>query len=375
MSSEVSIIKCADYEKENVESALRASIKLLGGITSFVKPRSRLLLKPNLLMAAEPAAAITTHCEIIRAVIKIVKEIDAEIFIGDTPSVFGKSEDLVIEEIYRKTGVAKLAEEEKVRLVELKQKTFRHGLPLTGFLSEIDAVINIPKFKTHGFMVLTGAVKNLFGLVPGLSKSEMHKEYFKPQDFADMLLDVYQEVNPCLNIIDAIDVIEGDGPGTSGKKRHLGLILAGGDGIAVDAVLSAVVNLIPREVPVIFAAGKRNLGNSGLDSIEILGENLKEVMIADFKLPKTSLMYKMPKPIFDITIKKLLDYRPKINPKICIRCKKCQIICPKQVISIEPKIKINYSGCIRCFCCQEVCPAGAIRIKKSLLTKILGMRG
>lgn len=374
MSSKVGIKKCLDYHTENVERALREALSLIGGIASFIKPSARVLLKPNLLMAIEPDRAITTHPEIIRAVIHILKEINAEIYLGDTPSVFGKSEDLAIEEVYKKTGMYKLASEEGIKLVELKEKNFKKGLPLTGFLDNVDAVVNIPKFKTHGLMILTGAVKNLFGLIPGLSKSEMHKKYFRAHEFAAMLVDVYQAVLPVINIVDAVEVIEGDGPATSGEKRRAGLILAGADAVAVDSVLARLMNLMPNDIPVIKEAQKRGLGNSALASLEILGESLDDVIIPDFKLPKTSLVYKIPKPVFNL-IKKLLDYRPRINPKICIRCKKCQTICPKQVITIEPKIKIDYSGCIRCFCCQEVCPVAAISVKKSFTARMLGMRG
>lgn len=374
MISKISVLKCPDYRPDNVERVVRESIDKLGGIAAFIKPGSRVLLKPNLLMPIEPEKAITTHPEIVRAIIRVLKDIQAQIFIGDTPSVWGKKEDVAIEEVHRRTGMLEVADKEGARLIDLRQINFQKGLPLAGFLNEVDAVINIPKFKTHGFMVLTGATKNLFGLIPGLSKSQMHKEYFKPEEFAGMLVRVYEAVKPVLNIVDAIDVIEGDGPGTSGNKRHLGLIVAGTDAIAVDSVLAGIVRLAPLDIPTIAAARKRNLGNSDLNSIEVLGEEIGGVVVSDFKLPQPSLMNRIPKPLFNL-LKGLIDCRPKINPGICVRCKKCQFICPEQVITIEPEIRINYKKCIRCFCCQEVCPQAAISIKKSLLAKILGLRG
>lgn len=372
MKSKVSVVKCDNYKKENIESALKKAIDSLGGIANFIKPASRVLLKPNLLMAIEPEKAITTHPELARSVIRILKNLDAKIYLGDAPSVWGKPQDL--KEVYGKTGMSRLAAEEGVELIEFTPSQIKRGLPLASIIDEVDFIISVPKFKTHSFMTLTGAVKNLFGLVCGLHKTELHRQYFKPEQFAKKLVDIYEIVRPTLTIVDAIDVLEGNGPATGGDLRHLGLIIVSADCVAIDSVLARIMNIMPQRIPVIKEARSRNLGNSELSSIEIIGENLKDIITADFKLPPPSLMHKVPLGVFNL-FKGLLNYRPDINPKLCVRCKKCQAICPAKIISIEPQIKIDYSGCIKCFCCLEACPERAISIKKSLAAKIMGLRG
>lgn len=372
MREKVSIVKCSDYKSESVERSVRAAIGLIGGISAFIRPKSRVLIKPNLLIAIEPERGITTHPEIIRAVIRQLKEIGAEVFIGDSPSVFAKIED--VKEVHRRTGILKLCEEEGVELVEFKPAGLISGFPLAGILKEVDFVINVPKFKTHDLMVLTGAVKNLFGLIPGLYKSELHKKYFKPEEFAKNLVDIYEAAKPRLNLVDAIDAIEGDGPGTKGDLRHCGLILASSCAAAIDNVLARIIKLDPQDIPTNREAKKRHLAGADKSDIEVVGEKLESAVIPDFKLPQPSVVRKIPAPLFNI-LKRFLDCRPQIDERLCVKCKKCQEICPMKVIDIDKKKKIAYRNCIRCFCCLEVCPERAISIKKSLLSRLLGMRG
>ena len=79
MKSAVSVVKCNSYTPYLVDGAVRKCVDLLGGITSFIKPKSKVLVKPNLLMAKEPEFGITTHPEVLCAVIKILKEINSRV--------------------------------------------------------------------------------------------------------------------------------------------------------------------------------------------------------------------------------------------------------------------------------------------------------
>src|SRR3989338_5932033 len=110
MNSQVSVIKCEGYEPVLVEEAVRKSIGLIGGISAFIKPNSKVLVKPNLLMAKEPQFAITTHPEVVRAVIKVLKEINCSIFVGDGPSVWGGQIENVFE-VYEITVIKKVCQE------------------------------------------------------------------------------------------------------------------------------------------------------------------------------------------------------------------------------------------------------------------------
>lgn len=372
MSSKVCIARCNNYESAQVFQAVKKAIDLLGGISHFIKPGSRVLVKPNLLMAKEPEFGVCTHPEVMRAVIKLLKEIDCKIIVGDGPSVWGNQIENV-DEVYLRTGIKALCEEEGVTLVKFQKRRWRGKFPLTTSLDDCDYLVNIPKFKTHDFTLLTGAIKNLFGLVSGTYKTELHKNYFKPEEFAGILVDVFQETRPALTVIDGIIAMEGDGPATSGKLRSTDLILAGSDCVALDSLLALIMGVHPYDVLTTKEAAKRGLGEADIRSISVLGERLESVIGEPFLLPTSSMVKKVPRPVVELA-KKLIKYYPCVERDNCIRCAACIEACPNKAISMEKKgIIFDYRKCIACFCCQEACPASAIKVRKSFFAKMIGL--
>lgn len=372
MNSRVSIVRCVGYEPTLVFEATKKAIDLIGGISGFIKPQSKVLVKPNLLMAKEPESGITTHQELVRAVIKILKELNCKIYLGDGPSVWGNQAENV-DEVYEKTGMMRLSCEEGIELVRFDKKRWRGKFPLTTWLDDCDYLVSLPKFKTHDLTVLTGAIKNLFGLVWGTYKTELHKEYFAQKDFARILVDIYEVARPVFSVVDAIVAMEGDGPSSNGKLRNTGLILASADAVALDSVLALIMGLEPLDILTNKEAQARDLGIADIDFIEILGERLENVIDEPFKLPTTSINKKIPRPVIEI-VKKLIRFYPKVEHKNCILCLACIESCPNKIMGVKSnRIIIDYSKCISCFCCQEVCPNSAIKIKKSMFAKMLGL--
>jgi uncharacterized protein (DUF362 family)/Pyruvate/2-oxoacid:ferredoxin oxidoreductase delta subunit len=372
MNTKVSVVRCASYTGSLVWDAVKKSIDMLGGISNFIRPASRVLLKPNLLMAKEPEFGITTHPEVVRAVVKILKEINCRIFIGDGPSVWGAQSDKV-DEVYARTGIKRICEEEAVELVKFDKRRWRGNFPLTTWLDNCDYLVSIPKFKTHDLTILTGAIKNLFGLVSDTYKTELHRRYFDVPGFSNILVDVYQEAKPCLTVIDGIIAMEGDGPATSGKLYEAGIILSGPDCVALDSILTLIMGLEPHDVLTTKEAARRGLGIADIESIQVLGEPMENLTQKNFELPRTSLTRRLPEPVLNI-LRRLIRFYPKVQHANCIRCGSCIKACPKNVISMKrERIRIDYAGCISCFCCQEICPASAIKVKKGILAKLIGL--
>ncbi|HTZ11116.1 MAG TPA: DUF362 domain-containing protein [Candidatus Margulisiibacteriota bacterium] len=372
MKAKLSIVRCPSYEPHLVEEGVKKAVGLLGGITDFIKPKAKVLVKPNMLMASDPESGIDTHPEVVRAAIKILKEIDCNIIVGDGPSVWGKQIG-DIDEVYRRSGIKEVCVKEGVELVKFDKRRWRGKFPMTTWLDSCDYLLNIPKFKTHDLTTLTGAIKNLFGLVSGTYKTELHKNYFKIEDFSRILVDIFQEARQSFTIVDGIVAMEGDGPATSGKVRNLGLLLAGADCVALDSVMALIMGIKPLDVLSTREAAKRGLGVSDIPSIEILGEKLEGLNKKPFLLPSTSMSRRLPPPVIALA-KKLIKYYPCVEKDNCISCSACVQACPAGAVTMKNKgVAFDYAKCISCFCCQEACPASAIRVKKSLLAKLIGL--
>lgn len=367
--SKVSIVKCPNYNFTEVESALRRAIDLLGGINSFVKEGQTVLLKPNLLSARPPEDGVDTHPEVLRAVIRLVKGVKGQIIVGDSPAGFGGN---LSEEIYEKSGIKKVCREENVELVKFNKITIKNNIPLSTYALECDVLISLPKFKTHNLTTITGGVKNLFGTVPGLRKAEYHKQGTNPKDFASIVVNIYSQVKPHLSIMDGIVAMEGDGP--AGKDlRNLGLILASNDAVSMDAVMAKIIGLEPFNIHTTFLAHKRGIGVGDLNSIEILGEKIEELIVKDFKLPNPSILCRVP-PFLSKFLFNLIQLWPYIDEEICKKCEICSKSCPQKTITInEKRSVINYKNCIRCLCCYEVCPYQAISIRRNFWAKLARM--
>jgi uncharacterized protein (DUF362 family)/Pyruvate/2-oxoacid:ferredoxin oxidoreductase delta subunit len=371
--SNVSLVKCPSYEPAQVFSAVQASVALLGGMAAFVKPKSKVLVKPNLLMAKLPDAGITTHPEVIRAVVRLLKELDCTIYVGDGPSVWGRHADEV-GLVYRTTGMEAVCAQEGVELVRFDKKRWRGKFPLTTWIDNVDHVVNVPKFKMHNLTVLTGGLKNLFGMVSGTFKTELHKKHYELEAFAAVIVDIYQEVMPALTIVDGIIGLEGDGPATAGKLCAPGVLVASSDAVAVDSVLAQLAGIAPFAVLTTKLAHQRGLGQGDPASIAILGASLDQAKGRPFLLPSTStLRNKIPQPVINL-VKTWIKHYPYLLKDKCIRCATCVVACPMQAVQMENHlIRFDYTKCISCFCCQEMCPASAIRTKKSLFAKLIGL--
>jgi len=373
MKTKLSIVRCFSYDPFLVQDGVRKAMDLIGGTYSYIRPRSKVLVKPNLLMAKEPAFGITTHPEVVRAVIRLLKELNCTIYVGDSPSVWGRYVENV-EQVYERTGMKKVCDEEGVELVKFDKRRMRVKFPLTTWLDNCDYLVNLPRFKTHQLTLLSGAIKNLFGLVSGTYKTEIHKNYFDIEEFSNILVDIYQEARPTLTIVDAITAMEGDGPATGGKLRNTNLLLASSDCVALDSVLALIMGIKPYDVLTTREAGHRGLGEPDVNLMDIRGERLINVITENFILPVSAITRKkIPEPLVKIA-RRLIKYRPYPVRQSCIRCGACIESCPNDAISMGRRgIVFDYKKCIACFCCQETCPALAIKVKKSLIAKLVGL--
>jgi uncharacterized protein (DUF362 family)/Pyruvate/2-oxoacid:ferredoxin oxidoreductase delta subunit len=374
MSTKV-VVYNADYDKELLKEKIKKALDY------FNLPNlegKKILIKPNLLMSAPLEKAITTHPILIESLIEVLKEKGVkDIFIGDTPGNTSTN----IDHLYRITGLKEVAERQGVNLINLYtygviniKSDIAGEIPITKFIKEVDYVINVPKLKTHTFMLMTCAIKNTFGLVPGMNKSRMHAIAIKPESFAQILVDIFKEVNPLINIVDGIIGMEGEGP-SAGNPRKFGKLIIGDDAVAVDVISSIILGYSPQEIYTNLIAYKKGLGEIDIEKIEVIGEEKDKLYNHDVAKVKNfySLTKNLPSFMGNIAsflFNKLIRQYPVIDDAKCIKCRICENGCPKKAISlINNKMVIDYSKCISCFCCHELCPQKAIRLEKSLLAK------
>ena len=330
----VYLAACPDYGQ--AEAKLREAVAALGGMERFVRPGERILLKANLLRAAPPESAICTHPAVAAAAAKLVAEAGGTAVITDSPGG-ALHKEAVLRGLYEKTGMAQAAAasgaelcyDASTRTVSLPAGRVLKQAEVIAPVAEADGVFDLPKLKTHVLMSMTGAVKNLFGVLPGLSKVGYHATHPSQEQFADVLLDLAEYVRPRLSIMDGVLAMEGDGPGASGTPRHAGVLLA----LRMDD----------------YRFPSRIKGNL----MEFLG-------------PLAGPAGKL--------CKRVLSQTPKIRTDACVGCGICKSACPGKAISMDGpggKARIDPRACIHCYCCHELCPQKAVALRQNWLGRYL----
>ena len=379
MKPQVALVPCRDYDREAVYEAVRRSINLIGGIGRFIRPGEKVLLKPNLVMKKRPEEAATTHPAVVEAVARLVQSAGGSVTIGDSPG--GPYTGWMLAQVYRATGMTEAAERTGTRLnqdlaevsVEYPEARTARSMTLIAPAVEAQAIVSLPKLKTHGQALFTGAVKNLFGTVPGLKKAEYHFKMADPESFSEMLVDLAEFLKPRLSIMDAIAGMEGAGP-TAGTPRQIGLILASSSPFALDVAACSVVGIEPGEVPTIAAAHRRGTQEGSLDGIELLGARIADCRIRDFARPSIrEVNYAELAPRFlRPYLNRSLRPKPVFVHSGCTGCRTCHDCCPPQAIRmVEHRPVVNLDECIRCFCCQELCPQKTVQIYRPWLLRAL----
>jgi uncharacterized protein (DUF362 family)/ferredoxin len=376
--SKVALVRCDDYDEGRVRGAVRAGLDLLGGISTFVKPHEKIVAKPNLLLGADPARCVNTHPSVFRAVGELLQEAGADVYYGDSPC-FGKCEANM-----RKAHLKQVADELGIRLADFdsgRQTSHPDGLLIKSFVIangvlDSDGLVSLPKLKTHALTRFTGAIKNQFGCIPGLHKSQYHVKLPNPYDFATMLVDVNTLVAPRLWVMDGIMAMEGNGP-RSGRPKKLGVLLFSGDPIAMDATACRIIGLDPEAVPTSAPGERAGLGRYRPEEIEVVGADIESFADPDFEVIRT------PPASCDggrvkSFVKNRICERPVIDKAKCTNCGTCVRMCPVEPKAVDwhngDKSKQpthKYGRCIRCYCCQETCPEGAISVESPLMGKVL----
>jgi uncharacterized protein (DUF362 family)/Pyruvate/2-oxoacid:ferredoxin oxidoreductase delta subunit len=367
----VSLVQCDNYDQLRIREALVSLLEPLGGVKAFVQPGDRVLIKPNMLAAKPPEAAVTTHPAIVRAVAELLRSAGCRVMIGDSPGIGS------FRSVAGKSGISLAALESGAELVEFKETVELNGTGTFRRISvaraywETDKVINLPKLKTHEMMTMTCAVKNLFGAVVGTEKAAWHlKAGTSREQFARLLLEIYLLKKPTLNIVDGIVAMEGDGPG-GGDPVYLGALIAGVNPVAVDLVAGRLAGIPADLLHVELEARRMKLPGTEIKEVEIVGAPLSAFGQKRFRLPKgLDVQFGLPTFIKNGLRRHLTSY-PTADAKRCVLCGVCKDACPPAAIAIKnSSLSVDPGSCIRCWCCRELCPHDAMQVRRGMLLKL-----
>lgn len=369
----VGLQRCVTYRIEDLLPALRKAISDAGG---FDLDGKRVLVKPNILRDALPERAITTHPEFLRAIIRLVAESGAtQILVGDSPGVHRGAFD------GRVSGIRQVVESEGAEWADFTAGEAQLHVPepyeeplfaVTDVVDRVDAIVSVAKLKTHELMRYTGAMKNLYGLLPGFSKARYHVSHPGREEFGRMLVDLARAVKPAYAFMDGVVAMEGPGPG-NGFARAVGVVAASPSTLAMDIVMSRLIGYKPEEIATNRYALGRMDGIASIDDVEVRGVSESELAPRDFQRIGGRRGLRIPGFLKQLGIVQRIETRLRPHPVFhhdtCIRCGECVQICASRALRFLQDdseagrhVEIDTRACIRCYCCHEVCPVEAITI-------------
>ena len=364
----VVIKDCIDYKIDLLTERINSGIELLGGWNKFISPGMTVLLKVNLIGPMTAESGAVTHSEFVRAVTRILIGQKCIVWIGDSSGgaiagIAPTAKSLAV------SGMTQAAEEEGASIKNFDKEgvveaagEYSGKMYLAKPLFDADLVINLPKLKTHSAGIYTGAVKNMFGCVPGLKKADYHRIAPDPKELGYVIADINKAVNAGLHIMDGITAMQGEGP-TAGEIYHAGKILFSTDPLALDTVAASMLGFKVEDIPILMSAKERGIGESSTEKIEIAGDYNSPPVLAGFKHPKRYKSYRQGNYQMMVKLIEFLKARPRIKGKLCRNCNMCVESCPKHAINKATK-EIDYNSCIECMCCHELCLHKAVELKK-----------
>lgn len=323
----------------------------------------RVLIKPNVLRLSAAEEHIVTHPALLRAVVEAVERRSPEVIVvGDNPGLFSYGDN---ENSFEKTGLMDAAKGHYRNLGDTTHKVAFHPefMPQVGISKEIrdaDILISLPKFKTHGLTIMTGAIKNSYGFLPGAQKARLHRIAGTPERFHEVIVEVFRLRVPDLFIMDAVVGMQGNGP-ASPDLREIGLVLAADNAVALDGVVARMMGLDPGRLRFLQKAKAMGLGEFDLQLVDLIGEMR---ILPDFKLPPLGGEAIVGNPTLQQLMQTKTQVRPRADPDLCSACGDCVQHCPVAALTMEDSLPMaDPEICITCFCCQEICPEKAMTLR------------
>lgn len=334
-----------------------------------VKGKS-VVVKVNAIRSCNPdREAIVTHPALLSAVIDRLAAMEPrQLIVGDSVGTesYGRSQ-----RVFAATGLAEAAGpyyrnlSQNLTVMDVK-RPFRRKVAVLKDVLDADLYVSLAKMKTHGLTMLSGAVKNNYGLLAGAQKSWYHFHSEKPERFAEIVIEMFRMRPPDLTIMDGILAMEGYGP-CSPETRWVNKVLASADAVALDTVMGHMMGFRADEVPYLRLAGDLGIGQTDLAAMEIEGDyspigGFNRPVIA----PESTYCYlsgvgggKTSRGFFAERV----CLRPVISAESCPPgCTACADACPSGALKPGRPPILASSQCMLCSACMEACAHGALQL-------------
>ena len=379
------IFKMKEYDKERLVFALSEAIAGLGADGLF--RGKAVVVKPNLVREMDPETGGTTHPVMLEALGETLKKLGAgKMILAESPAGFYSEAHLM--KVYDACGMTEACRRAGIELnFDLgygvmkapegkKSKTFEVIDPIRN----ADVVVNLSKMKSHGMLTQSCAAKNLFGVIPGVKKFEMHARFPDAKEFAGMLCDLNEMLDAgktVLHICDGIVGMEGNGP-TNGTPVKIGAVLLSFNPFCVDRAAACMMGMEDR--PELLGEGiARGYCPEKTGELNCPALRPEDCTVSSFRLPDSAHSSTLNKflTLGGGKYAKFFEPRPVINKKTCRGCGVCARSCPQKTIGMTTLKKgkkvahVDKKNCIKCYCCQEVCPFDSVKIKRSLLLRMV----
>ena len=364
--NEVLMVKCDDYGNA-LETAVTRLFDELEWLSEEELSGKKVLVKPNMLTDRTPEQAVTTHPELLRQVIRNLRKCGANISVGDSPASAAN-----LKFVWEKTGLETVCKEESAELISFEQigteilKKDGYEIAIAKPALEADLILNLPKVKSHSLTVLTAAVKNLYGVIPGYTKTQLHRNHSRINDFGVLVKTIHDCLPPVWSIADGVVGMEGQGP-ANGRPIELGFVAASQNPFALDIAICKTLGIASEQVP--YLAAKDGIA---LNQPEINGDNIQ---VDSFEIPTGAHMTnRVPGWLLKMAMG-LIWVRPAFSKENCVKCGLCVKACPVEALTLNKDVKaplLDKKTCITCSCCHEVCPEDAIHMHPSPLLRMVG---
>ena len=352
----------ADYNSVDIAFAQIIESLELAALTKNLNGK-KIFIKPNMLGLFPPEKHATTHPSLVKAAVSYFKQRGAIITVGDNCGVSGYG---LNEKVARRTGIFEASQGYYKNIAQHTQKAdlnseFKKSVPISSDMLEADYLISLPKMKTHSLTIVTGGVKNMFGIIAGIGKGQSHTAAPGSEDFGKILSQIFSLRPPDLTIMDGITAMEGNGP-SGGKPKDVGVLMGSKNAVALDTVMCRIMGVDPKTVHHLKLVHELGLGPVDINLINIIG-SLPEP--GHFKLPQTISRFNILSRVVNKGFfRRIARTKLALNTKKCKKCKICYEECPADAMQWSDEYPlIKEELCIRCLCCHELCPYTAWEFK------------